>query len=283
MKLLRGLAYLPLALVHLAGAVLGCLVFLIDARYARRLRTNLRMSAVAATHSAYLRLLIANISASGKSLVEAPLIWGRSLPAALKLIRKVEGWEFVEQAHALGKGLIILTPHLGCFEIAGLYCGSRFPFTLLYRPPRVAWLAPLMQAGRERGENRLASTDFAGVKKLLAALHRGEAIGALPDQVPSQGEGVWTNFFGRPAYSMTLISRLQQKTGAAVIFLYAQRLSWGRGYIIRCLPALNLESDTLKATAQINTAVENIVRHCPEQYMWSYNRYKAPRGVARPD
>ncbi len=283
MKLLRGLAYLPLVLVHGAGAVLGWLVYLADARYAQRLRTNLRISGLAHTPLAYLRLLLANISASGKSLVEAPLIWSRSLPATLKLIRKVEGWEYIEQARAAGKGTIILTPHLGCFEIAGLYCGSRFPFTLLFRPPRVGWLAPIMQAGRERGQNRLASTDFAGVKKLLAALHRGEAIGALPDQVPSQGEGVWADFFGQPAYSMTLISRLQQKTGAAVIFLYARRLSWGRGYIIHCMPALDLDSDTLRATAQINAAVEQIVRLCPEQYMWSYNRYKAPRDVARPD
>lgn len=281
--MLRGLAYLPLALVHMAGAVLGWLVFLADARYARRLRSNLRTSALAKTRLAYWRLLVASISASGKSLAEAPLIWGRSLPAALKLIRKVEGWAFIEQARAAGKGLIVLTPHLGCFEIAGLYCGSRFPFTLLYRPPRVARLAPMMQAGRERGQNRLASTDFAGVKKLLSALHRGEAIGALPDQVPSQGEGVWAEFFGQPAYSMTLISRLQQKTGAAVVFLYAQRLSWGRGYIIRCLPPLHLASDTLKAATQINTTVEQIVRLCPEQYMWSYDRYKVPRGVTRPD
>lgn len=282
MKGLRWLAYLPLPVVHLVGALLGWLVFLADSRYAQRLRKHLKASGIARTPWHYGRLLIRNIGASGQGLLEVPLIWGRSVPRAIKLVRSVIGWEHIEQARTAGKGLIILTPHLGCFEIAGLYCGTQFPFTLLYRPPRLSSLEPMMRAGRMRGQNVLAPTDFAGVKKLLAALKRGEAIGVLPDQVPSQGEGVWVDFFGRPAYSMTLIARLQEKTGAAVLFLYARRLSWGRGYTIECLPALRLAGDTQTATAQINAAVENVVRLCPEQYMWSYNRYKLPRGVARP-
>ena len=132
-----------------------------------------------------------------------------------------------------------------------------------------------MRAGRARGHISLATTDYAGVKKLLAALKRGEAIGVLPDQVPSQGDGAWADFFGRPAYTMTLIARLQQKTGAAIIFLYAQRLPWGRGYALRCLPPLApLSENAAQAARQINAAVEEIVRVCPEQYLWSYNRYK---------
>lgn len=279
---LRWLAYLPLPLVHASGALLGWLVYLSDRRYARRLRENLRRSAIATAPAVYRRLLRGAIAASGKSFLEAPLLWGRSLSAALKLVRSVQGWEYVEQARAAGKGVILLTPHLGCFEMAGLYCGAQFPFTILYRPPRMASLEPFMRAGRTRGQTVLATTDFAGVKKLLAALKRGEAIGILPDQVPSRGEGVWANFFGQPAYSMTLISRLQEKTGAAVVFLYAQRLAWGRGYTLHCLPELILERDLYAATTQINAAVEHLARLCPQQYLWSYNRYKVPRGVAGP-
>ena len=273
--MMRVFARLPLCLVHILGALLGWLVYLADASYARRLRQNLHTSGVASSLAAYRRLLFHSIAASGKGISEVLVIWFRPHAAVCKLVKRVQGWEYIEAAQAAGKGVILLTPHMGCFEIAGCYCGAHFPFTELYRPPKLAWLEPLMRAGRARGQIALATTDYAGVKKLLAALKRGEAIGALPDQVPSHGEGAWADFFGRPAYTMTLIARLQQKTGAAIIFLYAQRLSWGRGYEIHCLPPLApLSENSAQAARQINAAVEAIVRRCPEQYLWSYNRYK---------
>ena len=272
---MRVFARLPLWLFHALGALLGWLVYLADAGYARRLRENLQASGVAPGPAAYRRLMLRSIAASGKGVLEVFVIWFRPHAAVCKLVKRVQGWEYIEAAQAAGKGVILLTPHLGCFEIAGSYCGAHFPFTELYRPPKLAWLEPWMRAGRARGHISLATTDYPGVKKLLAALKRGEAIGVLPDQVPSQGDGAWADFFGRPAYTMTLIARLQQKTGAAIIFLYAQRLPWGRGYALRCLPPLApLSENAAQAARQINVAVEDIVRVCPEQYLWSYNRYK---------
>lgn len=277
---MRWLGRLPLWLIHALGAPLGWLAYLGDRRYARRLRENLQASGIAAPDS-YRHLLRRAIAASGRGFLEIFAIWFRTDADTLALVRSVEGWEHVAAARAAGKGVIILTPHLGCFEIAGWYCGAQFPFTTLYRPPKLAWLEPPMRAGRARGRVTLATTDYAGVKKLLAALKRGEAIGALPDQVPSAGEGAWADFFGRPAYTMTLIARLQQKTGAAILFLYAQRLAGGRGYAIHCLPPLpTLSENPEQAARQINAAVEEIVRACPEQYLWSYNRYK---GMPEPE
>lgn len=277
--LFRLFARLPLWVVHALGVVAGWGVYLASPRYARRLRENLYISKVASDSSAKRRLLFKAVSEAGKSVLELFVVWFRPYPAVLKLVRGVEGWEHVQRARASGKGVMLLTPHVGCFEMAGLYCGAQFPFTELYRPPKLAQLEPLMRAGRARGQVSLATTDYAGVKKLLAALKHGEAIGALPDQVPSQGEGVWTDFFGRPAYTMTLIARLQQKTGAAIIFFYAERLSWGRGFVVRFLPPIDsLSENSEQAARQINTAVEAIVRACPAQYLWSYNRYKTVRG-----
>jgi KDO2-lipid IV(A) lauroyltransferase len=261
--------------VHFVGALLGWLAYWLDAQYARRLRENLQTSGIAADPSVYRSLLRHAIAANGKAFCELFVIWFRPEAEVLKLVREVQGWEYVEAARAAGKGLILLTPHLGCFEIAGLYSGSRFPFTELYSPPKVAWLETWMRTGRSRGHIELATTDYAGVKKLLAALKRGEAIGALPDQVPSQGDGAWADFFGRPAYTMTLMSRLQRKTGAAIIFFYARRLPRGRGYVVRYLAPLPLLSESPEQGArQINAALEAVIRDCPEQYLWSYNRYK---------
>lgn len=274
-RLLRLFAYLPLWMLHALGVFMGWGVYLISPRYACRLRENLYQSKVVVGRAAQRRLLFKAISEAGKSVLELCIVWFRAYPRLLKLVCGVEGWEHVQAAHAAGKGVMLLTPHVGCFEMGGLYCGAHFPFTELYRPPKLAWLEPLMRAGRTRGQVSLATTDYAGVKKLLAALKRGEAIGALPDQVPSLGEGVWADFFERPAYTMTLITRLQQKTGAAIIFFYAERLSWGRGFVIRYMPPMAaLSENPEQAARQINAAVEDIVRAQPAQYLWSYNRYK---------
>lgn len=274
-------ARLPLWAVHVLGIFAGWGVYLASPRYARRLRENLYLSKVVSHSSSNRRLLFQAIAEAGKSVLELFIVWFRPYPDVLKLVRNVEGWEHVQAARASGKGVMLLTPHIGCFEMGGLYCGAQFPFTELYRPPKLAQLEPLMRAGRVRGQVSLASADYAGVKKLLAALKQGQAIGVLPDQVPSQGDGVWADFFGRPAYTMTLIARLQQKTGASIIFFYAERLSWGRGFVIRYLPPIAaLSENPEQAARQINAAVEEIVRACPAQYLWSYNRYKTVRGKA---
>jgi len=279
LSLLGIFARLPLWAVHALGAVAGWSVYLASPRYARRLRENLYLSKVASDSAANRRLLFKASAEAGKSALELFIVWFRPYPDVLKLVQAVEGWEHVQAARARGKGVMLLTPHIGCFEMGGLYCGAQFPFTELYRPPKLKYLEPLMRAGRARGQVALAGIDYAGIKKLLAALKQGHVIGVLPDQVPSQGDGVWAHFFGRPAYTMTLISRLQQKTGATIIFFYAERLSWGRGFVIRYLPPIApLSEHPAQAAHQINTAVEAIVRACPAQYLWSYNRYKAVRG-----
>ena len=273
--LARLFARLPLGFVHFLGGLLGWLTYWADAKYRRRLRENLRFSAVTSNTTGFNALLRLAIASAGKAMLEIIVVWFRPETEVLKLVRQVQGWEHVEAAHAAGKGVILLTPHLGCFEIAGLYSGAQFPFTELYRPPKLTWLEPWMRAGRSRGHIDLATTDYAGVKKLLAALKRGEAIGALPDQVPSQGDGAWVDFFGRPAYTMTLMSRLQQKTGAAIIIFYAQRLDDGQGFVIRYMPALpSLSDNSEQAARQLNAEIESAIRDCPEQYLWSYNRYK---------
>jgi Kdo2-lipid IVA lauroyltransferase/acyltransferase len=127
----------------------------------------------------------------------------------------------------------------------------------------------------------LATTDVSGVRQLLKALKKGEAIGMLPDQVPGAGDGEWADFFGRPAYTMTLASRLAQRSQAPVVLTYAIRLAHGAGFELSFerMPAQNAGESPAR---HLNRALEDMVRRCPEQYMWSYNRYKTPDGVEPP-
>ena len=280
--MLRLLAKLPLSWIHAAGAAIGWIVYLLSPSYAARMRENLLQSGVWRNEAEYLRLLHENIAESGKAGTELVPVWFRPVPEVRKLVVSVQSLSLVEEAERRGKGIIYLTPHLGCFDVAALWLAQRNPITVLYRPPKVQSLQPLIEVGRGRDRVYLAPVNLSGVRRLLKALKRNETVGILPDQVPGVGEGAWAEFFGRPAFTMTLVGRLVEATGAAVIMFAAERLPNGRGY---SLDFTVVEDDLSgqQGVRRLNAAIEQRVRRCPEQYLWSYNRYKAPAGAPLPD
>jgi KDO2-lipid IV(A) lauroyltransferase len=284
MFLLKLLARLPLPMLHGLGIALGWLIYWAPGRHSPRMRNNLFDSGLCTPGRDCRRLLRQTIGEAGKAIVELLPVWLRPHEQVVKLVRDTRGWEHIDAARAAGKGIIVIAPHIGCFEIINLYYAARYPFTAMYKPPRKPVLDALMLAGRQRGQATLVPTDLSGVRALLAALKRHEAIGILPDQVATGGDGVWAPFFGRPAYTPTLVASLQRKTGAAAFFVAAERLSWGRGYHLHVVP-LNetLPADKTAAAIRINQGVEDIVRRFPAQYLWSYNRHKRPGGAPPPD
>ena len=275
--LLRLIARLPLSWLHCAGAALGWLIYWASPAYAARLRDNLFTSGVCADAVACAALLRQAVTETGKGAAELVAVWFGTDECVSRLVH-CDTWHVVEQAQRGGKGLIFLTPHLGCFEIAALYGAQRLPITVLYRPPKLRWIEPLMVAGRSRWQSTVAPATLRGVRMLYKSLQRGEAVGLLPDQAPGVGEGVWADYFGRPAYTMTLVARLQKTTGAAVIMAFAERLPHGAGYHLHLQP---VPVSGLDETA-LNRAIEAVVRTCPAQYLWSYNRYKVPAGALPP-
>lgn len=281
--LLKLLARLPLPLLHGLGIALGWLVYWAPGRHSGRMRNNVFDSGLCTPGRDCRRLLRQAIGESGKAIIELLPVWLRPYEDVVKLVRGTSGWEHIDAARAAGKGIILIGPHVGCFEIINLYYASLHPFTAMYKPPRKPVLAALMLAGRQRGQATLVPTDLSGVRAQLAALKRHEAIGILPDQVATGGDGVWAPFFGRPAYTPTLVASLQRKTGAAAFFIAAERLSWGRGYHIHVYPLDTLlPEDKSAAATLINRSVEDVVRRFPAQYLWSYNRHKRPGGAPDP-
>lgn len=279
--LFKVLARLPLSVLHRIGTMLGWVTYLSSGRYAMRLQENLQNADLEHSEAEFRQLVRANVSEAGKGVMELPWVWCRPLEQVLAGVKQCHGWEHIEAAHAQGKGVIALTPHLGCFEVISLFIASRLPITSMYSPPRWKFLDTLMHEGRERGQMKLASADLGGVRQMLRALKRDEIIGILPDQVPGNGEGEWASFFGRPAYTMTLIGRLIESSGAAVVMCNSERLPRGEGYALHFAP-LTIDTTT-SIPGQINAALEMVIRKCPEQYLWSYNRYKVPRGALPPE
>lgn len=280
----------PLPLLHRIGALLGWVTWCASPTYRRRLAANIAQAGLPA---ATRRLAVAS---AGRMVAELPWLWCRRPDAPLGDIVRWEGAEHVEAALARGRGLVMLTPHLGCFEIiAQAYAerwGDQRAMTALYRPARQPWLRDLVAQSRNRPGLETAPATLAGVRQMIRALRKGGTIGLLPDQVPPDGLGVWAPFFGREAYTMTLAARLVQQTGADWLLLACERLPGGRGFVIRAslpdeaLPASTDEPDAerlaVRSACVVNRAMERLIRQNPGQYLWGYHRYKAPRALAEP-
>jgi KDO2-lipid IV(A) lauroyltransferase len=262
----------PLVLLHGVGALLGWLTWLASPTYRRRFAEH---AALAGYRFAQVRPAVAH---AGRMALETPRLWfGPPVPM------QWDGAEVTDAAYAAGKGVIFLTPHLGCFEItaqglAARYGAAHGPITVLYRPARQPALARVVEMARQRDGLETAPTTLAGVRQMMKALRAGRAVGLLPDQVPPEGMGQWAPFFGRDAYTMTLAARLALQTGATPLLVWGARLPAGRGYCLH-FRALSepLAADLPQAVVQINREMERLIRECPQQYLWGYGRYKTPR------
>jgi KDO2-lipid IV(A) lauroyltransferase len=277
--LFRWLSRWPLWLLHVVGGASGWLAYGLSPSYRRRFAANARQAGVPAQAARQA------VAAAGRMVAELPYLWMR--PLTRSLLDKVHwtGLEAIDAAHHQGRGIVFLTPHMGCFEALAQGYAERFgaahPITVLYRPARKPWLRQLVDTSRTRPGLAAAPATLAGVRQMMRALKRGEAIGLLPDQVPPEGMGEWAPFFGKPAYTMTLAARLAQQTGAAVLLAWGERLPHGRGYTLHfsdfdgAWPAEG--APQAESAAAINQAMERLIRQCPQQYLWGYHRYKAPR------
>ena len=286
--LLNWLSRRSLRLLHALGAVLGWAGYALSLSYRQRLRAN---AAAAGVGLADRRAAVAD---AGRLVMELPRLWLRPRHQPISDPVQWRGADLLQALLARGQGLVLLTPHMGSFEVSAQAYAERFgkqqPITVLYRPARQAWLRRLEETARARDHLATAPAQLSGVRLMMRALRRGETVGLLPDQVPPDGMGVWAPFFGRPAYTMTLAARLVQQTGAAVCVLWTARLPRGAGYRVHAtelvvpLPQAHKgasggsanDNDAAAALA-INRAMEAVILQMPSQYLWGYHRYKSPR------
>ncbi len=278
-KLFLWLSRWPLRWLHGLGAAMGWAAYWLSPTYRRRLQAHVAQVGVSPTAAR------AAIAGAGRMVAELPRLW---LGGAASVPLRCVGNDLVDAALAQGRGLVLLTPHLGCFEITAqayaLNHGAQHPITVLYRPAKQAWLRELMAGSRDRPGMTAVPAELSGVRQMMRALKRGDTVGLLPDQVPPEGMGVWAPFFGREAYTMTLAARLAQQSGAAVLLTWGERLAAGQGYVVhyQALPEA-LPSDVqaqAESAAVVNRAMEQLIMRCPEQYLWGYHRYKLPRKLA---
>lgn len=276
-------AYLPLPLLHAIGVCVGWGLLLTENRSRQTSQINIRLCFPELSAAEQSRLVRRSLLETGKTIMETGALWLRSGTSVLRLIREVDGGQLVDNAIQAGKGVILATPHLGAWEGAGLYCAHKYNITCLYRPLKITGLEQLVNHARSRLGGNYVPANTRGIRTLYETLAQGGAIAMLPDQEPKRGTGVFAPFFGIPAYSMVLLGRLAAKSGTPVIFTWCERLPLGRGYRLhfRQAPAAIQSRQVDEAVAATNQAVEQCVIECPEQYQWSYRRFRTrPDGAA---
>ena len=274
--LLRLTGRLPLRWLHGIGASVGWLLWALPNPLRRKALQTLSMVITQFGGKTRQPLLKSALIETGKSALELCRVWRGDAHAALALVREVRGGEHFEQALAAGKGLIVAAPHLGCWELLNFWLCSRTRIAIAYRPPRQAAIEPLLIKARGAlAAEQVRADGAAGVRVLFKRLIAGGVVGIVPDQQPKAGEGEFAPFFGTPALTMVLLSRLAQRTGATVLLAFAERLPKGAGFRIHFLPAPEgiADPDLPTAVAALNRGVEDCVRIAPEQYQWAYKRY----------
>lgn len=272
---LRVAGKLPLSALHRLGALIGRCLWLANGR--SRLVTERNLALIESTSGvpATAQRVRAVLAETGKSITEVARIWTGDPTDIVALVRNVHGAEILEAMQQSGRGLIVVAPHLGCWELLNYWLAARMSLSIVYRPPKRASLEPFLLRARGALDVEQVRAEGAGVRTIYKRLQAGGAVGILPDQQPRQGEGEFAPFFGVEALTMVLVSRLAQRTNANVLFAYAQRLPHGAGYDMHLRPAAESIADTdlrIACTA-LNSGVEDCVRSAFDQYQWSYKRY----------
>jgi len=259
------------------GRLLGVLFIVLPNREKRCARINIKLCFPELSNQEREKMLKQSLIENTITMLEMPGFWCGSPDHSLAKLDDPDGQKLLHSLIEQGKGVIVAGPHLGSWEIVGLFLAQIGAVTTLYRPPRYHALAELIIQGRSQTGARLVPTDASGVKALYKALRQGEMVAILPDQQPKSIRGaVFAPFFGQPALTMELVSRLSAKTGAPVIFCFAERLPHGMGHRIHWVQAPEGidDADPVVAATALNQGVEECIRICPTQYQWSYKRFK---------
>lgn len=274
--LLWSTSKLNLRALHYIGNLVGYFLYIFPNNIKRVSSSNINACYKSETVEYRQRLLANSLKELAKSILELGPMWLWPKEKLLSKVVDISGIENLEACLESGRGLFAATPHLGAWELCGLVGSSRYPFTAMYRPPRIRKLEPIIINARERAGARLVDFGRQGIKEMISALKRGEVVGILPDQEPRDSGGVYAPFFEEPAYTMTLISKMARKTKAAVFFAFMQRLEHGRGFrlIIHQAPESITDTDEAIAATTLNQSIEQCIKACPEQYLWAYKRFK---------
>jgi len=282
----RVTALMPLSLAHFFGATAGRLVYLIPNSARHVAKKNIELCLPELNPQQQQKLLRDSLTEAGKTLAEMGAMWLSNSQRTLNLITSIEGEEHLKTALEKNNGVLLAMPHIGSWELVNLFTARHYPVTSLYKPPHQKGLDNLIRESRQRTGATLVPTNTKGVRAVSKALKNGEVVVILPDQQPylHHKNGIFADFFGLPAYSMTLMSKLSAKSDSEIVYAYTKRQPKGKGFKLVFMPSsINDSKQDLQHSVELmNQDIEKVVRDCPSQYQWTYKRFKArPEGYPK--
>jgi KDO2-lipid IV(A) lauroyltransferase len=278
--ILTAVGALPLWLIHWLAKGVAWMLIIIPNRHRRVTWHNLNICFPEMGKIKRLSWLVRSLQESTKGMGEMGYFWHQEPNKILGHIREIEGEDILDQAVAEGRPILFGAPHLGSWELLNLYLSTKARCAFLYRERHDEGMDKLILHARQRLGATLIQADRDGVRKMLKRLKAGDLIGILPDHQPRRGQGVFAPFFNHLAFTMVLFSKLIQRVDPVVIFGYAERLSFGRGYRLHLKaadPGL-YDPDVEVSCRAMNAQVERMAMENPLQYEWTYKRFGA-----RPD
>lgn len=272
--MLRSFAWLPLSVSRALGRALGRAIFALKLTPVRVARVNLQRCYPHLATTEIEQLCRARMLQLGQAFFETPRVWSSSTSWLEGKILSVEGHELLQAAVDDNRGLLLIVPHQGNWEVVGLWLSAQTQMTSLYEPPKIAQLESWIKSSREQSGAKLVPTDVRGVAALIKALKRGETTAILPDQQPGPQGGVMVPFMGVPARTMTLVTNLIDRSGCTA--LLATALREPGGWRLHFLPASDAlySDDQVTAVTALNDDVARIVALDPQQYQWEYKRFR---------
>lgn len=274
-------SWLPFRVCQWIGRRVGALLWRFDARGRAVALTNLKLAFPERSEAERKELAQASFKQIAQTFIESAHIWQNPPQSLLSRVVDVKGRELLDEVLNAGGRAIIAGPHLGNWEVIGLFLGQYYSCVSMYRPPNQPFLENVMQQGREASGAILVPANRKGVVQMVRHLSLpGKVAGILPDQDPAEGEGVFAPFFGVETNTMTLLSRLANRSRATVFLGYTERLPRGK-FQIHLIPISDemATAEVRRSLTLLNAAIESEVRRLPEQYLWLYKRFKTrPEG-----
>ena len=269
---------MPLAINYAIGNLIGWISFYVKNRNRHIAEVNLNICFPDKDHTWRNDLLKKSLQENSKTLLESLWLWRHSSHALTQLRGRVFNENLLKDAKEKNKATIFVTPHFGSWEYAGLLTASNCNLMIMYAPPKLDYLHKLSYEGRSSTGAQLIETNSAGLKTLVNHLKGGGSVGILPDQVPVGNGGVYAPFFSRLAYTTTLVGKLANRFNCEIVFCYSLRNHENKlrfdTYYFSVGKELN-KNDMTSAQA-LNTFIEECISKAPEQYLWSYKRFKKP-------